>query len=331
MLKESSEEPRITSLLARLARLEQQKKDTDENLLARVAHLEQQQLKKDTDEDNSAPENFPEIVFWVDRRRYGAWFIIFAVLVCVQLAQLKLGKYVSSDDSIREISDINGWVDEGLLEWRANRSDYASMDKLDIFEAMKKGDIGLTDEGFAICWPNIVLGSALFWCYLFNELNALLLVNKFPASAKDAPCYQIALAMIVLALQLNIAFWVGTVCANFAIASSLDTSKTIQAAIEAFFIMEIDETLIPVIWTVMRIFSAAKDKVDDDNAEDDQDDLTLYDLMKSKKLRWRVGSQIIFFLAIIYCLWTFAVTFRESLVFAESVPGNNVCTCMGCC
>ena len=221
MLKESSEEPRI-------ARVEQQKKDTYENLLARVAHLEQQQLKKDTDEDNSAPENFPEIVFWVDRRRYGAWFLIFALSLCVQLAQLKLGKYVSSDDSIREISDINGWVDEGLLEWRANRSDYASMDKLDIFEAMKKGDIGLTDEGFRMSWPKIILGNLVFWCFLLHELNALVFVDKYPAHARNAPEYQISSAIVVMVARLNVALWVATVCAKVAIVSSLDEATSIQ-------------------------------------------------------------------------------------------------------
>ena len=138
------------------------------------------------------------------------------------------------------------------MQWTgANRSLYDATDDVDFLDAIKAGNITLTEEGFQTSWRNISVGLVLLVSFALAELNALFVTNEYHAAkAGDLETF---LAYMVLLFQLGVQCAVVYGCVSSILTCSLGTSATIHAAIEAFFLMEIDDMLVPVIWTVLGI------------------------------------------------------------------------------
>ena len=197
------------------------------------------------------PDHLPELLFRFEEKNKSVALFSGAFLAClsIQFGQLSLARILMADDAIKQVSEIDKWVADGLLDWaNGTRSSYNDTDQMEFLATLRNGTLVLTDEGFDAAWRNQVIGILLLWLFLVAEINAIFFKNEYHFKGF---AYNGAPAVLVLFLQIIVAFWVAFACSASVMNSSLDTVATIQASLEAFFVLEIDDKLLPVLWTIV--------------------------------------------------------------------------------
>ena len=207
------------------------------------------QVVVELNEDN--PEHLPELLcrFEKENKNILLYYVAFLACLIIQLGQLYLVGILMADDVIKNVTEIEKWVDEGLLDWaNGTRSSYNGTGEIEFVTALRNGTLVLTDEGFSAALYNQLIGIPLLWLYLVTEINAIFFKNEYYFNFIFSDSGDSA-ALVVLFGQIVVAFGVAFACSQSVMTSSLDTVATIQASIEAFFVLEIDDKLLPVLWT----------------------------------------------------------------------------------
>ena len=112
----------------------------------------------------------------------------------------------------------------------------------------------LTEKGSETSKFNILIGLALLTGFLASELGDLFFSNEYHFMDEMPTWRHVArafLAWIVLIGQIVVSLAVTPVCVGSIITSSLDTTDTMDASIAAFFVMELDDKLVPILFGIV--------------------------------------------------------------------------------
>ena len=153
------------------------------------------------------------------------------------------------------LEDVDQWVRDGFLEWKNNtiRANYDDDDEIDVVNAFKTDKLVTTDEGFTTSWHNIVFGVSLLLGFHLSELNDVFYDNKYRLGKIEGNgVCRVMAAWLVLLMQVVVASCVILAAARSVLTNSLETVSTIEAALNAYFILEIDDKILPVFWTCIK-------------------------------------------------------------------------------
>lgn len=213
--------------------------------------LQIQQLEEDAGE----PDHLPELLLRIDNTMPGTICTMLVVCVLLQVLQLYIINEFLDSSVYLPFQDIKHWVDEGLLEWSngSNYDGYKDLDNINVLEYFSNGQLGLTDEGYKTSLGNIVFGVTLLLFFHVAEMTAVFCENEYHLKV-DAPkdALRRYAELVILAFQVVNAATVIRAAAQSVLTNSLDTVETIEAALNAFFILEIDDKLLPVMWTCVK-------------------------------------------------------------------------------
>ena len=197
-------------------------------------------------EQDDGPDHLPELVL-----RLEGPCVYVAQILCnaIQGLQIYLATLLMRANANVQVSDIEGWDRKRFIEWQNGTNAYGKADDVNFLAAFREGTIALSEEGFSMGRKSIFLGVTLLIIFEIKELHDIFCKNKY--HLKDGA---LGPATVVLVGQLVVCFWLVFACTHSVITSSLDTATTIEASTAAFFILEIDENLLGLLWTRFRRF-----------------------------------------------------------------------------
>ena len=202
-------------------------------------------LIEDLTSENEQPDDLPDMVLRADKSDASVVFIMSFLIHCTQFYFVEM---LMIDDVYKSFTDIENLVQDNLIVWGNDSNPYNATDEINILDAFHKGDIALTDEGWRISLRNILAGLALTLSFQLADLSNIFFVFKYDWYNKE----HWFLGTLALFGQIFMAFWVAFACTQSIITSSLDTSDCVAASIENFFILEIDDKLLLVMWAALK-------------------------------------------------------------------------------
>ena len=200
-------------------------------------------------EQDGPPDHLPELVL-----RLKGPALCVAQMLChaIQGLQIALATFLMRANAKVEVSNIEGWASDRLIKWQNGTNPYDKGDDVDFLAAFRDGTIALSDEGFSMGWKSIFLGMAPLIIFEIKELTDIFCKNEY--HLKDGA---LGPATMMLVGQLVVCLWVVFACTQSVVTSSLDTATTIEASTAAFFILEIDDNLLGLMWARFRHHGAA--------------------------------------------------------------------------
>ena len=224
---------------------------------ARIENILHRMVEKDPQELDDKEEHLPEVLLRVSTDDKSFWWKLVPLFVfssLIQALQVYITFLLMDDDAKIQLVEWTKFIYDKLLEssteYNANDPNALFYKEVDFLPAFKN-DAHLTEEGLQTSMFNIVIGMALLLGFLSSELDALLRSNEYHFMDRMTTWRHVArtfLGWIVLIGQITIVLVVTSACVGSIITSSLDTTKTVEASIAAFFVLEIDDKLVPVVW-----------------------------------------------------------------------------------
>ena len=99
----------------------------------------------------------------------------------IQFVQLYSVRTLLADDTIKQVSEIDKWVAEGLLDWANGKSSsYNDTNEIDFLATLRDGTLVLTEEGSGFVCRNQLVGIAVLCSFLVAEINAIIFKNAYP-------------------------------------------------------------------------------------------------------------------------------------------------------
>ena len=114
---------------------------------------------------------------------------------------------------------------------------------------------GDPDCGFTTGFRNVVIGLTILGAFIVKDASDIFFLNEYQwvdHSASRSIYYRAGSTFFVLFLQIITNVYVAIACGTKIVSSSLDLPETLSAAINAFFILEIDDALLPFLTTVLQ-------------------------------------------------------------------------------
>lgn len=220
--------------------------------LLKIDKNEEQTAESIDDIKDDTPNDLADIVMQVKT----PWvaFITFIGCHCIQLLQLYVVRVRLENDSTATGEDVDSWFNDGLVAWKDDetRAAHNTSPEINVLEAFRTGTVELTDKGVAESRSNIAIGMLLLLAFYASEIHTIFVTNEYHI---QRACTSLGVRMMsssVLYGQIIVASWVVFVCAQGIMTGSLDTAATIAHSIETFFILEIDDKLLPVIWSCVK-------------------------------------------------------------------------------
>ena len=215
-----------------------------QKLLVRVNDLEKRLVA--AEEQLTKPKHLAELLFRV--KGWPLW-VLFTLCLLVQLGQIYLVNVALDADADVETHEIEEWIEDGILERRHNaRNSCHPCDTVAILTAFRNNTISFTKNGWRISWHNMLVGVILVLYFQLAKLICIFFTYEYHIPGRHNICP----AVTVLLGKIAVCVSVGLAASQSMVTSSLDSEKTIQAAIKLFFILGIDEIFLALAWELLR-------------------------------------------------------------------------------
>ena len=196
----------------------------------------------DIAEDAAIPDHLPELLLRINDAKLV--FIFMVLCLAIQMCQLYIVNQMA--DVSLSSTLVTTWESDGLLNWTSNKPETP---EIDIMEQLQNGNLVLTDAGRKSSKINIMIGVALLFISHFHQLNAVIFTNDYHVDGRD---HFVRKASWVVTLgQVIVGSFVVFACAKNVIVSSVDSAETLENSLYAFFILEIDDQLLALMWVLV--------------------------------------------------------------------------------
>ena len=255
-----------------------------ENLHARISKIEEEQF--------SDPTHLPDLILrcaiWdapevSNKFFYYQLFAAFLASIGIQIFQGILAYFLLQDGKSATGNLVDKWIADGFLLWHNAASNATSSPGYQFERARKAAgeyeidmmqyrggnniavtqcdywDVSNADCGVAVASSNIVAGIAILYAFIIKDASDIFLVNRYQwmdhsvwHDLSKQSYLRIFFAIIVLLMQIGLNVFIAIACGFKLVSSSLDFAETLSAAIDAFFVLEIDDALMPTLVTLIR-------------------------------------------------------------------------------
>ena len=198
----------------------------------------------DIAEDAAIPDHLPELLLRIEDRKLV--FIFMVLCIAIQMAQLYIVTKIA-DVSV-SYTLVKTWRSDGLVTYWGKCSDTFKKE-IDIIEELKNGNLVLTDAGRKSSQINMMIGVALLFISHFHQLNAVIFTNDYHVDGRDH--FVIKASWVVTLGQVIVGSFVVFACAQNVIVNSVDSAETLENSLYAFFILEIDDQLLALMWVLV--------------------------------------------------------------------------------
>lgn len=204
------------------------------------------------EEDIGEPDHWPGLLLRVKGPR--GWIIgVWVACLLIQIFQLYIINLLREDAAQVPLSRVEGWISDGFLDYtQAYNDTFKENRAVDMLDAYDTGALVLTQKGSNTRWRNIFMGIGLLMTRHYYELNAIFCSNDY--ELKDQDFLRREMSWHALLGQIVVGAYVVFACAQSVFVNALDTAGTLEKSLYAFFILEIDDQLVPLAWTLVRCF-----------------------------------------------------------------------------